>query len=78
MNVLNDTLLIASAPAEVLLGLGIFFVIAAVIVLLQSTGEGRYPEFRRCIIGLRAIRLMPRRVAGRLNIYSTSRSLVRA
>jgi hypothetical protein len=74
---LNDTLLIASAPAEVLLGLGIFFVIAAVIVLLQSTDEGRYPEFRRGIIGLRAIRLMHRRVAGRLNISSTSRSLVR-
>jgi hypothetical protein len=77
MNVLNDTLLIASAPAEVWLGLGIFFLIAAVIVLLQSTDEGHYPEFGRAIIGLRTIRRMLRRVGGRLNISSTSRSLVR-
>ena len=77
MKTLNDTLLIASAPTEILVGLGIFLVIASGIVLLQSSDEGRYPELKRCLIRLRTIRLLPRRVGRGWLVTSAYRPAVR-
>ena len=38
-------LLIASAPAVLLLGLGLFFITAALVLLVQAIEAGNYPEF---------------------------------
>ena len=60
MNTLNDTLLIASAPAEVLLGLVVFFIIVAIFLFVQSIDEGHYPEIGRSRRRLAALRFAPR------------------
>lgn len=47
--------LIANAPAEQLLGLGILFFISALCLLLLSTEAGTYPELGRTWHGLREL-----------------------
>lgn len=55
---MNTTTLMTDVPAETLLGLGILFGTAAIVLLALSTEAGNYPEFRQ---GLRAMRhLLPR------------------
>jgi hypothetical protein len=49
MNTFNDSLLITSAPTEILVGLGIFFCIVGLILFALSIAEGNYPEFLRRI-----------------------------
>lgn len=49
MNTFIDSSLIASAPAEILIGLGLFFCIAGLILLVLSVEERNYPQFRRWI-----------------------------
>jgi hypothetical protein len=46
MNTLIDSLLISSAPAEVLIGLSVFFTLAALILLLLTMEQGGYRNFR--------------------------------
>ena len=45
MNVFNKSWLISEVPAELLLGLGIYFAATAVILLALSIDAGHYPEF---------------------------------
>jgi len=61
---MNTQSLIANAPTELLLGLGIFFGISALILVLLATEAGNYAEFsqwRRQIRGFRPWRLYRRR-----------------
>ena len=46
MNTFIDSLLISSAPAEVLIGLSVFFTLAALILLLLKMEQGGYRNFR--------------------------------
>ena len=43
---INKTLM-TDVPAETLLGLGLLFGTAAIVLLILSTEAGNYPEFRR-------------------------------
>jgi hypothetical protein len=49
MNTFNDSLLIVSAPPEILFGLAIFFCIAGVTLFALSVADGNYPRVRRWI-----------------------------
>lgn len=49
MNNLHESLLIASAPAELLVALAIFFCVSAVILLAFSIEAGNYPGLMRWI-----------------------------
>jgi hypothetical protein len=60
MEILNDALLIASAPVELLLGLAVFFFIVALILFAQSIDEGHYPEVGRCRRRLGGFKFAPR------------------
>lgn len=44
---MNTTTLMTDVPAETLLGLGILFGTAAIVLLALSTEAGNYPELRR-------------------------------
>ena len=46
---MESQLLIASAPAELLLGLGVFFITSALVLLVQAIETGNYPEVSRCL-----------------------------
>jgi hypothetical protein len=43
MNIVQDSLLIASAPADILVGLGILFALAALTLLALAVEAGVYP-----------------------------------
>ena len=58
---MNNQTLIASAPAELLLGLGIFFGLAAIVLLLLSAEAGNYPQISGWLQVIRRSRLRPRR-----------------
>ena len=58
---MNNQTLIASAPAELLLGLGIFFGLAAIVLLLLSAEAGNYREITIWWQAIRRCRLRPRR-----------------
>ena len=60
--------LIASAPAELLLGLGILFCAAGIILLALATEAGHYPEFRQW---LELARALPRRRLRRRWLFNT-------
>jgi hypothetical protein len=48
MNITNDSLLITTAPIEILLGLGLFFCIAGLILFVLSVEDGSHVNpFRR-------------------------------
>jgi hypothetical protein len=46
MNTVNDTLLITAAPTEMLVGLAIFFTIAALLLVALSMEQGNYPQLK--------------------------------
>jgi len=54
MNTFTDSLLITSAPVEVLLGLGLFFCAAGLIVFLLAVETGHYPGVLRLVKSSRA------------------------
>ena len=56
---MNTKALITDIPAEMLLGLGLMFGTAAIVLLALSTESGNYPEFRRWLKA--ATCLLPRR-----------------
>lgn len=47
MNTFTGSLLIASAPTEILIGLGVFFCIAGVVLFALSVEAGSYPQVLR-------------------------------
>lgn len=53
---MNTQPLIATAPPELLLGLGIFFGISALILVLLAVEAGNYPEFRHWLRQVRGNR----------------------
>jgi hypothetical protein len=65
MKILEDSLLIASTPPEILVGLGIFFCISALILLALAAEEGRYPELGHWLGGLKRVNFLQRRVGRR-------------
>ena len=56
---MNTEALISYVPAEMLLGLGLLFGTAAIVLLALSVESGRYPEFRQWLSAI--TRLLPRR-----------------
>jgi hypothetical protein len=46
MNTFSDSLLITTAPTEILVGLAIFFSIAALLLVALSTEQGHYRKLR--------------------------------
>lgn len=55
MNILHESLLIASAPVEILVGLAIFFCVCAVVLFALSMEAGNYPALQRWFTQLREI-----------------------
>ncbi len=53
MMITSEPLLIASAPEHILVGLGLFFTIAAAALFCQAFEQGRYPGLRTWLCGLR-------------------------
>lgn len=49
MNTISDTLLITAAPTGVLVGLAIFFTIAALLLVALSMEQGHYSQLKRAI-----------------------------
>lgn len=58
---MNKQTLIASAPAELLLGLGIFFGLVTIVLLLLSAEAGNYQEITVWLKAIRRSRLRSRR-----------------
>jgi hypothetical protein len=49
MNTFSDSLLITSAPTEILVGLAIFFSIAALLLVALSMEQGHYQKLKYCV-----------------------------
>jgi hypothetical protein len=47
MNISHESLLITSAPAEILVGLAIFFCVSAALLFALSIEAGTYPALKR-------------------------------
>lgn len=62
MNTCNDSLLIASAPTEVLIGLGLFFCIAGAVLFALAVEAGNYPQVLNWIQRGRQISFPPWRM----------------
>lgn len=64
MNILHESCLIASAPAELLVALAIFFCVSMVILLALSIEAGNYPELMEWVRRLADNASAPRREQG--------------
>ena len=56
MTIFNDSLLIAAAPPEILVGVGVFFCISSLILFVLSVEAGNYPELSGWIRSIAAIK----------------------
>lgn len=49
MTILDEPLMIATAPDHILVGLGLFFALAAASLFCQAVEQGVYPEMRHVL-----------------------------
>ena len=70
MMLFEEPLLIATAPDHILVGLGIFFILAAATLLCQAVEQGIYPEHREWLAELPQRLVRHRQLSQRWTYYT--------